>query len=128
MSRNPQRISGVLYPIELPVRYQAVGSKQLSGSAHTLVISSGTLRLSCDRALSAHLKIRISIAWPASLPDGTRLNLWIQGEVVRSVLKEVTVKVNRYEFRTRRPVQSSNGAIGGTLPQSALGRTAGAGA
>jgi hypothetical protein len=126
MSRNPQPISGISYPIELPVSYEILGSGSQSGNGRTRVISSETLGFDSDRILGEGLKIRVNVAWPAALPDGTRLNLCIHGEVVRSDATGTTVKVIRYEFRTRRPIRSASDPLGGSSVESGIGRTAGA--
>jgi hypothetical protein len=44
----------------------------------------------------------MELAWPASLDDGTNLNLWMFGTVVRSARVEVEVRITAYEFHTRR--------------------------
>src|SRR5690348_352079 len=107
MKQNARQISGVSYPIEIPVSYEIPGTPRVSGTGRTQAISSDFLRIESDRPLAVGLKIRVSLAWPASLPNGTRLNLWIEGEIADSVLQQITVKVVRYEFRTRRPIESA---------------------
>jgi hypothetical protein len=43
----------------------------------------------------------MELAWPAPLEDGTNLNLWMLGTVVRSARVEVEVRIRAYEFHTR---------------------------
>lgn len=102
------------YPIELPVQYEIDGPDHLRGRGRTLTISRETIRFACDRPLAKDEKIRLVLAWPAVLPDGTGLNLWLVGRITRSVLGEIEIHVGSYEFRTRRGVQREQGS--GTAP------------
>lgn len=117
----------MLYPIELPVNFEILGPKRISVRGRTRAISSTRLRIECERPLAAETKVQLSIAWPAALPNGTQLSLWIQGEVEGSVLDEISVRVLRYEFKTRRPVQSAHCSASGGSLGAGIRRTAGAG-
>ena len=78
------------------------GENQVAGQGRTITISSRSIRFFCDRALRLNEKIQVVVVWPATLPDGTGLNLWIEGTTLRNILSDVEVSVDRYEFRTRR--------------------------
>jgi hypothetical protein len=91
-----------LYPIELPVRYEIQERDGAAGQGRTTAMSSEMVRFECDRKLPRDRKVRLVLAWPAALPDGTELNLWIQGTVERCALGKTDVRVIGYEFRTRR--------------------------
>ena len=91
------------YPIELPVSYELEGGRRISGQGRTLAISSQSVRLDCGQRLPLRVGIRLFLAWPVALPDGTRLNLWIRGEIMRSASDQSTIRVIRYDFKTRRP-------------------------
>lgn len=93
------------YALTLPLRYQAQEQEGLSGRGRSLAVSSKSIRFVCDRALRTGLRIRVELEWPAGLPDGTKLNLWIYGVVMHSFSSESEVRINRYEFRTRRSPQ-----------------------
>ena len=96
------RDSYVLYPIELPVRYEMQERDGAAGQGRTVAMSSEVIRFECDQKLPRDRKVRLVLAWPAALPDGTELNLWIQGTITRCTLGKVDVRVVGYEFRTRR--------------------------
>lgn len=115
------------YPIEIPLSYELDGGQRLSGQGRTLAISSQSVRADCGRRLPARAGIQLSLAWPAVLPDGTHLSLWIRGEVVRSALHESTVRVIRYEFKTRRPVRTALTPVRGSLRHLGFGQVAAAG-
>lgn len=78
------------------------GDNQVAGQCRTVTIGSRSIRFVCDGPLPLNKKIQLMVVWPATLPDGTGLNLWIEGTTLRNVLNEVDVRVDRYEFRTRR--------------------------
>jgi hypothetical protein len=89
------------YPIELPIRYELVGAAGETGSGTTIGMGRGVVFIS-DKPLLVNEKLRLTLKWPVPLPDGTGLNLWIVGTVVREDSRLVEVEISRYEFRTRR--------------------------
>lgn len=121
MSRNYQ---GVCYsfPIELPVQYKIDGRDDLSGSGRTLALSSEMVRLECGQRLPGGGKIRLILAWPAALPDGTRLNLWVEGVITKSALPEIQVQVLRYDFRTRRVPARAEAPMSSQAARGSAGR------
>ena len=102
------------YPIQLPMQYQTSGVRSVKGSGQTISMNSKTVRFISDHDLRAGLEVCLVISWPAYLPDGTALNLFMFGSIERSLSLEVDVGISRYEFRTR---GNSNGgaARGGTV-------------
>lgn len=93
------------YALSLPVRYESEERDGVSGQGRTTAVSSKAVRFSCNQNLRVGTRLRLELAWPAMLPDGTKLNLWIFGKVTRTQLLEAEVEVARYEFRTRRTPQ-----------------------
>ena len=73
-----------------------------AGQGQILALSSQIVRFSTDQNLRVGQRIRMELAWPAPLEDGTDLNLWMFGAVVRSARVEVEVRITAYEFHTRR--------------------------
>jgi hypothetical protein len=100
------------YPVELPVRYQMQEGDPVTGEGRTLTISRETLHFLCDRTLSPNRRIQVVLGWPAALPDGTGLNLWIRGTIAGCVAGCVEVRVGTYEFRTRRDARRINPLVG----------------
>jgi len=121
---RPQRETCSLYPIELPLTYAASGSERISGHGRTVEIGSQIVRFECDRSLPANCKIQLILPWPATLPDGTRLSLWIVGETTKSSSTETAVRVIKYEFRTRRAAQPAHTGAAVKALQGALARVA----
>ena len=105
------RNSYASYPVQLPVRYQTQGEDPVTGTGQTLAISRETLRFLCDRPLPRNRKIQIILAWPATLPDGASLNLWIVGTIAGCVARCVEVRLGRYEFRTRGDARPTNAVL-----------------
>ena len=99
---NAQDPNCVLYPIRLPVAYET-DSRNRAGQGRTLALSGRIVRFSTDQNLRVGQKIRMELMWPAPLDDGTNLNLWMFGTVVRSARVEVEVRITAYEFRCSAP-------------------------
>src|SRR5579872_2086303 len=102
MMVHQQRETCSLYPIELPVTYTVTDGDRISGQGRTVAIGSQIIRIECDGSLRERCKIQLRLPWPATLPDGTLLNLWVSGEATQSSFREYTIRVMKYEFRTRR--------------------------
>jgi PilZ domain len=96
------RRSNRRYEVELEVRWRLNHRKRLldSGSGRTLDLSSGGVRLETNRELPVGLRVCLSIAWPILLNDTTRLQLIIEGKVVRSSRTWAAIRTERHEFRT----------------------------
>lgn len=107
MMVRQQRETCSIYPIELPVTYTVTEGERISGQGRTVAIGSQIIRIECDRSLPERCKIRLSLPWPATLPDGTLLNLWVVGIATQSSVRESTIRVINYEFRTRRSAAQS---------------------
>ena len=99
------------YPVQLPVRYQTQHGDPIIGEGRTLAVSREALQFLCDRPLPRHAKIQIILTWPATLPDGTGLNLWILGTITECTGGCVEVRVGKYEFKTRRDPRSVQAAV-----------------
>ena len=127
MSRTLRTELRSVFAMRLPVRYHIEGEAEM-GTGQTVAIGSEIVRFQGDRNLKTGYRIRLELAWPALLPDGTSLNLWMSGRVSSSSLAEIEVRVTSYEFRTRRKTRAEAGtpASGGAAPS--LIRVAQAGA
>ena len=126
MITNLRNSSQSVYPIQLPVRYEIVTRDRIrgqQGQGLTLGIGSRIVRFQTDRELELSRKVKLEMAWPAALPDGTGLNLWIHGRVTRSTASDVEVQVAKYEFRTRRSVRLAITSVA-DRPVSNLARVA----
>jgi len=97
----------IQYSIELAVKYETGPKEAATGRGRTLTIGSKMVRFMSDRNLRPGRSILLRLAWPTLTADGTELNLWMSGEIIRSTLWVVEVRVSRYEFRTRRRSEST---------------------
>ena len=99
-----RRAAPVFYPIEVPLRYKMENQK--TGHGRSIELSSEIVRFECDETLSVGRGIELVLMWPAVLLDRTPLNLWIVGCITAVVSQRMEVAISRYEFRTRRVVES----------------------
>ena len=102
MSSQRRKDTCFAYSIRLPLRYEIPGEARTAGEGQSIHLSTESIRFAGDRLLRVGQKIRLTLAWPAALPDGTGLNLWVAGTVTRVALLDTEVQILRYEFRTRR--------------------------
>ena len=100
MRGDRQKVLRYSYPIELPLQYKLDGKGGIAGNGQTYAITGQIVRFRCDQSLPSGRRIRLTLAWPAVLPDDRTLNLCILGTITRGVLAEVEVRVVRYAFRS----------------------------
>jgi hypothetical protein len=91
------------FPIQQVVRYQCVkGSRIFAvGVGKTLEISSREVRFTTQQPLQRGQKIRLAVDWPAMLDKTCRMKLEIFGWILQCDRNEASIKIERYEFRTR---------------------------
>jgi DNA-binding NarL/FixJ family response regulator len=98
------RRTNARFPCRLAVSYQALEHPFLSGVAtsETLNISSKGLLFSADGALQPGQLLQVSVDWPARLENQVPLKLVAEGRIVRNLNGLVAMRIDKYEFRTRR--------------------------
>jgi hypothetical protein len=89
--------------VNLGVRYSASGRSGPveNRSSQTIDVSSSGLSFAADKPLPIGQKLDLSIDWPFQL-DGDQLQLVASGVVVRTSGAVTALRIERYEFRTRR--------------------------
>jgi hypothetical protein len=97
-------LSSAKYPLALQLRYKAVSADAtIFGTGRTNMMSSAELIFSADQCLEGGMKAEISIAWPVLLDGRVRLQLVIDGAIVRSEAGLTAVQIWKYHYRTRGP-------------------------
>jgi len=113
LSRMPSRILRMLrkkvpprrYPLKLPFSYVARQGKEqvYSGFGETIEISSLYIGVwPLPLRSSGVTELALSIQWPATLPDGTRLQLVIQSLPIGPHGQVTELCILNHEFRTAR--------------------------
>lgn len=99
------------YPVQFDLCYKLVRTGQVleRGLGKTREFSQGKVRFSADRILPIGADLELSLDWPLRIHGVSSLHLIISGHVIRSSRKESTLKITRYEFRTRgaQPIAST---------------------
>jgi hypothetical protein len=97
------------FPVSEDVRYTVVHSRAVrtSGTGKTLNFGSGGLLFTTEEQLPLGNAVELSVSWPALLGGKCPLQFVATGRVVRSERNRAAVKIERYEFRTRRGATSS---------------------
>jgi CheY-like chemotaxis protein len=98
------RRTNARFPCRLAVSYQALEHPFLSGVAtsETLNISSKGLLFATEEALEPGQLLQVSVDWPARLENQVPLKLVAEGRIVRNVNGLAAMRIDKYEFRTRR--------------------------
>ena len=100
----PDRRETSRFPVREDVKYTVVHSKTLktSGSGKTLNFGSGGLLFTTEDRLPVGRTVELSVSWPAMLGGTCPLQFVATGRVVRAESNRAAVRIERYEFRTRR--------------------------
>ncbi len=90
------------YPIRLELRYKIRDDSRRVGVGQTERIGSRQLTFTADQPMQPRTMLEISISWPALLNHSVPLKLVLEGTVARQEGSIITVRVLKYQFRTRR--------------------------
>ncbi len=71
-------------------------------TSETLNISSKGLLFATDEALQPGQLLQVSVDWPARLENQVPLKLVAEGRIVRNLNGQAAMRIDKYEFRTRR--------------------------
>lgn len=104
-----QRSTSAYYPLTLAFTYTAYSQGKViqRGVGETVEMSSYGVRANFpEPVLSEVTDLKLSIAWPATLDDGTRLQFVVEGRPSWDGGRLAEVLFWKYEFRTapRRPL------------------------
>ena len=99
-----ERRSKARYPVELNVRYRTLANgPALTGIGRTLNASSQGLLIASDQQRVQHGNhLLVSLEWPSMLDGTTPLQLIAGCRVIRCQSEVFAVRLERYQFRTRK--------------------------
>jgi len=92
------------FPVREEVRYRVLNAKSLNvtGVGRTLNISSGGILFTTEERLPMGKLVEVAVNWPARLGGSCALKFVVVGRVVRAEDDKAAVRIERYEFKTRR--------------------------
>ena len=101
---NPERRQNSRFPFREELRYRTLKSKgeTICGSGETLNIGSGGILFTTEGKIPLGRKLEVAVNWPAWLGGTCPLQFVAIGSVVRSEYNRAVVRIDRYEFKTRR--------------------------
>jgi hypothetical protein len=89
--------------VDLELRYSVVDRRPVqNGFGRTIDVSSSGLSFTTDTPLSIGQRLDVSIGWPVLFDGGHQLQIVASGVVVRTIGAITALRVERYDFRTRR--------------------------
>jgi PilZ domain-containing protein len=111
-----ERRSRVRFPLELRVRYRALGRGcPFTGVGWVVNMSSGGVLVAYQHEISAGTRMELNIEWPSLLDGRVPLQLVAVGKVVRCETSSFAVSLGGYQFRTTRrtviPIDVSCGDV-----------------
>ena len=115
---TPERRGTSRFPVREDVRYRVVQSKSnnIIGSGTTLNIGSGGILFTTEESLPLGRTVELSVNWPARLDGTCPLQFVATGRVIRSENDKAAVRIERYEFRTRRGSVAAGAAAALPVP------------
>ena len=92
------------YPLREDVTYRLLQNKTpvMVGTGQTLNMGSGGILFTTDDRLPLGRMVEVSVNWPARLGGTCPLKMVAKGRVIRSEAGRAAVRIERYEFRTRK--------------------------
>jgi hypothetical protein len=100
----PERRGTNRFPVREDVRYRVSQSRagKIVGCGTTLNIGSGGILFTTEEKLPIGRTVELSVTWPVRLDGICPLQFVATGRVVRSEVQRAAVRIERYEFKTRR--------------------------
>ena len=100
-SSKGERRSQRRYRTDLTLRWKTVRGNQFGfGKLHDM--SSGGICFLSSDVIAPGMVVELSIDWPTLLGGQCRLQLKVDGRVVRSDKCRIAISIMRYDFRTRK--------------------------
>ncbi len=98
------RRSKARFPLRLTVRYRNLsGRPSLVGAGRTVNMSSCGLLIASDEApVHTGARLQLTVDWPFLLHGITPLQLIVSCRVTRCLPEEFAVKVDQYQFKTKK--------------------------
>jgi hypothetical protein len=98
------RRSNPRFPIQMQVSYWPLDGEFLGemGSGRTLDISRAGIAYTTEHSLPPGLSVELWLDWPVLLNECCALRLLVRGTILRVSGNVAVIKIDTYEFRTRR--------------------------
>ncbi len=92
------------FPLNEEVAYKVLNARgaRICGSGRTLNIGSGGILFTTGERLPVGRTLEMAVNWPALLGGSCPLKFVAVGRIVRSDETQAVMRIERYEFRTRR--------------------------
>jgi hypothetical protein len=94
------------YTVNLHLQYLILSSTERvteTGMGQTIDVSSSGVRFKSQAPIAPGRHVRLLVDWPILLDGSAKLQLVVEGTVVRSNETETALRVVRHVFKTRRP-------------------------
>ena len=106
---RPDRRGSRRYPLRRQLHYRLLNRRHvtLAGVGETLNMSSSGILFTAEGSLPEGQPVEVSVNWPAQISESCALKLVAMGRIIRSDPRRSVIRIERYQFRTRRPIPSA---------------------
>ncbi len=110
---NPERRLTSRFPFREEVRYRVLNSRinKIVGAGRTLNMGSGGIFFTTEQKLPLGRNVEVAVDWPARLDGVCALQFVASGRVVRAEKDRAAVRIERYQFKTRRANAPGKGPV-----------------
>jgi hypothetical protein len=110
---NPERRLTSRFPFREEVRYRVLNSRinKIVGAGRTLNMGSGGIFFTTEQKLPLGRNVEVAVDWPARLDGVCALQFVASGRVVRAEKDRAAVRIERYQFKTRRANAPGKGLV-----------------
>lgn len=96
-----------MYPVRLALQYKSFSRNRelvAVGRGHTVSIGSHWIVFDCEGGVPRNDRLELLVTWPVLLDHRVKLQLVVDGRRMAVNGNQVTLRVSKYEFRTRGPL------------------------
>ena len=110
---NSERRLTSRFPFREEVRYRVLNSRlnKIAGAGRTLNMGSGGILFTTEEKLPLGRSVEVAVDWPARLDGVCALQFVASGKVVRAEANRAAVRIERYQFKTRRANAAGKGPV-----------------
>lgn len=103
------------YEIAAELEYRVISGERVvqTGNGRTVNFSRTGILFEAEQPLPVGTEVEVSVAWPVRLDNAVAINLYISGQVARSISGHNAIRILDHEFRIRGRQRTAAGCFRG---------------